>query len=195
LTSFDLLAQIERLGKLANLPTGGAGTAFRSLKSNLTFGEGQLRTDGLEIATQDLSVTGQGRLQLIEPLRMDYSVLAQLSPDLTRRILSSSNVTGGQGTVGRLLSSFFVERESLVIPLQVSGPLQQPTFGIDSAVLRRRARTNLLDNLRQRVLGGAVDAPGQPKEPSPSPEKREPGVKETLREILERIRKKPPEKP
>jgi hypothetical protein len=62
-------------------------------------------------------------------------------------------------------------------------------------VLRRRARTNLLDNLRQRVLGGAVDAPGQPKEPSPSPEKREPGVKETLREILERIRKKPPEKP
>jgi len=189
------LQQVERLGKLANLPTAGAGTAFRSLKSTLTFGGGQLRTDGLQIETPEFSVTGQGRLQLVEPMRMDYSVLTQLSPDLTRRILSSSSVTGGQGTVGRLVSSFFVEKDSLVIPLQVTGPLQQPTFGIDAAVLRKRARTNLFDNLRQRVLGGAVDAPGQPKEPPPSPEKREPGVKETLREILERIRKKPPEKP
>jgi hypothetical protein len=131
-------------------------------------------------------------------MRMDYSVLTQLSPELTRRVLSSSSVTGGQGTVGRLVSSFFVEKDSLVIPLQVSGPLQQPTFGIDAATLRKRARTNLLDNLRQRVLGGAVDAPGQPassEKKEPGPEKREPGVKETLREILERIRKKPPEKP
>ena len=195
LTSFDLLAQVERLGKLANLPTAGAGTAFRSLKSTLTFGGGQLRTDGLQIVTPEFLVTGQGRLQLVEPMRMDYSVLTQLSPELTRRVLSSSSVTGGQGTVGRLVSSFFVEKDSLVIPLQVSGPLQQPTFGIDAATLRKRARTNLLDNLRQRVLGGAVDAPGQPKEPPSSPEKRESGVKETLREILERIRKKPPEKP
>jgi uncharacterized protein involved in outer membrane biogenesis len=198
LTSFDLLAQVERLGKLANLPTAGAGTAFRSLKSTITFGGGQLRTEGLQIETPEFSVTGQGRLQLVEPMRMDYSVLTQLSPDLTRRVLSSSSVTGGQGTVGRLVSSFFVEKDSLVIPLQVSGPLQQPTFGIDAAILRKRARTNLLDNLRQRVLGGAADAPGQPASPEkkePGPEKREPGVKETLREILERIRKKPPEKP
>jgi uncharacterized protein involved in outer membrane biogenesis len=200
LTSFDLMAQVERLGKLANLPTGGAGTAFRSLKTNLSFKEGQMRTDGLEVALDELTVTGEGRLQLVEPMRMDYSILAQLSPELTRQLLSSSQAAGrgggGPGAIGQLVSSFFVEKDRLVIPLQVTGPFQQPTFGLDAAVLRKRARTNLIDNLRQRVLGGALGSPESPEAPAAPPEKKtEPSLKETLRETLERIRKRPPEKP
>ena len=67
---------------------------------------------------------------------MDYSILAKMSPGLTKRVLpSSGSQAGGQPAsgLGKFLpgaekltggvGSFFVDRDAMVIPLRISGPI------------------------------------------------------------------------
>ncbi len=86
-TSFDLLKQVEILGKFTNLPTGGAGTAFRSLKTNLHFDQGRLTMDALQIVLDELQVNGDGVMQLGAAPTINYDLLVRLSAALTKRFL------------------------------------------------------------------------------------------------------------
>src|SRR5262249_38837980 len=102
-TSFDLMKQVEVLGKFLNLPTGGASTVFRSLKTNLAFEHGRMRTDTLQIVMDDLQVGGNGAIQLGDAPTVDYDLLARLSPELTKRVMPQSNASGS-ATAGKLLT-------------------------------------------------------------------------------------------
>jgi uncharacterized protein involved in outer membrane biogenesis len=217
LTSFDLMKQLETIGRLVNLPTGGAATAFRSLRTNLTFEQGRMRTDAVQMVMTDLSANGDGQLRFGEPGSMEYSILARLSPTLTKRVLSG---VGGQslsttsddprsGSLGRVLGSFFVEKDSLVIPLKISGPLTGPTFGLDTVILRQRATKSFMDNLLQKIPGqqkipGPNDPNGQKgnegatgdqtrPEPGVTPQKKQPTAEDAIRGIFDRLKKKKPE--
>lgn len=202
ITSFDLMKQVETIGRFVNLPTGGAATAFRLLRTNLRFEPGVVRTDALQVTMTDLSATGEGLIRLGDPAVIDYSILARLSPALTRRILSGrsgraddpatlpleqSDQTPTTGGLSRLVGTFFTERESLVIPLRVSGPVTGPKFGLDAETLRQRATGSILENLRQKVPGLRND-PTTPqtdgtKKPSPA---------DAIQGIIDRFKKKKP---
>ncbi|MFN0088195.1 MAG: AsmA family protein [Blastocatellia bacterium] len=197
-TSFDLMKQVEVIGKLYNLPAGGAGTAFRSLKTNLVFERGRMRTDTLQIIMDDLQVNGDGAIELGDAPTMDYELLVKLSAALTRRVTSSGGGSGGAGgifssieKITSTLGNFFTDQDgSMAIPLKVSGPLKQPAFGLNASVLEKRVKTQLTD----RLLEGFGKEPGEPeKEPGKDPEKPKPA--DILKGVLDRMKRKEKPKP
>ncbi|MBL8172670.1 MAG: AsmA family protein [Acidobacteria bacterium] len=209
-TSFDLMKQVEVLGKLTNLPTGGAGTAFRSLKTNLRFDKGRMTTDALQIVMDELNVTGDGWLQLGDAPTMDYGILARLSSALTKRVLPPGGGEGGKsvlpigGAFGSVLGNFFTEKDSLVIPLRISGALGQPSFGLNSAMLQQRAKEQLRDNVRDSLVDKFLkpkdaqkttdqNSPGQQTEPKKDEPKKETKPADLLKGVLDKFKKK--EKP
>ncbi|MGH9849201.1 MAG: AsmA family protein [Blastocatellia bacterium] len=179
--SFDLMKQVEVLGKLYNLPTGGAGTAFRSLKTNLKFDKGRMTTDSLQLVMDDLQVTGDGAMQLGDAPTMDYGIMARLSSALTKRVMptkSGGEAAGGNlpipigGALGSVVGNFFMEKDAMVVPLKISGPLGNPSFGLNTSALQRRAKDRLLESVEERFLKKSgeqqKDQPKDQKEVKPA---------------------------
>jgi hypothetical protein len=193
-TSFDLMRQVEAIGKLVNLPTGGAGAAFRSLKTNLKFDRGRMTTDALQLVMQDLTVTGEGAMQLGDAPAVDYSLLARLSPALTKRALAQSGESGAGSLLQNIakfaskLGSFFVEQDSMVVPLRMSGPLSQPSFGLNTVVLERRAKDSLVQSLTDRLSKGKEPATDPGKEPAKQADKPKPA--DLLKGLMDRFQQK-----
>jgi uncharacterized protein involved in outer membrane biogenesis len=188
LTSFDLMKQVEALGKLANLPTGGAGTAFRSLKTNLKFDRGRMTTDALQLVMDDLSVTGGGVMQLGDAPSVDYSLLARLSPALTKRVTSQSDAAGTVSllqSIGKFtskLGNFFVDQDAMVVPIKVSGTLKQPAFGLDAAILEKRAKERLVQSIGEKLKKEPAGEPGK--------DAAKPKPADLLKGILDNIKRK-----
>jgi hypothetical protein len=154
--SFDLMKQVEVLGKLVNLPTGGAGSAFRSLKTNLKFDRGKMTTDALQLLMDDMQVTGDGWMQLGEAPTVSYDLLTKLSAGLTKRVMSGSSESGGSRLpinlgvgLSSVVGNFFMEQGALTVPIKMSGSLKQPVFGLNSAMLQSRAK----ERLKERQTG------------------------------------------
>lgn len=177
ITSFDLMKQVEIFGRFAGLPAGGAGTAFSSLKTNFHIDRGRLTTDDLQIIMDDLQVNGSGSMQLGDVVMTNYEILAKLSPALSNRVTGSRESTTGGGLrdiIGKVTSAaggFFTEGDSVVVPLKMSGPLRQPSFGLNASVVQKRATERLI---------------GKPGEKSTKPE-------DAVKGLLDIFKKKKPE--
>jgi hypothetical protein len=170
-TSFDLMKQVGVLGKLLNLQGGGGGgggTSFRTLKANLGFGQGRMRTDALQLIMDDMQVSGNGSIGLGEPYSVDYDLLGRLSPALSQRLASASGVGGlgaGFQKVTSVLGGFFYDQNSMmVIPLRVSGPIKGPSFGLNSGVLESHAKKQGAQSLIEGFLKKPGQTPGKTTE-------------------------------
>lgn len=208
--SFDLMKQVELLGRLVNLPTGGAGSAFRSLKTNLRFDRGKLTTDALQLVMDDMQVNGNGWMQLGDNPAVSYGVLAKLSPALTKRVMPGGSNLAGSGsegggrtpiTLGTGLSSvvgnFFMDQGGIVLPIKMSGSLKQPVFGLDSSVLEARAKNQLKENLKETLVDRFLKKPGETqtdqKQSQDSKPAEKPKPADLLKGVLDKFKKK--EKP
>ncbi len=195
-----MMKQVEVLGKLVNLPTGGAGTAFRSLKTNLRFDRGKMSTDALQLLMDELQVNGNGFMQLGNAPTISYDLLAKLSPALTKRVVpgggdggSGKNPLGFLGGASSVVGNFFMDQGGIVIPLKVSGPMSQPTFGLNSALVQQRAKEQLKDNLKEGLLERFTKKPDDPKSGDEKPEEKKPAEKkagDVLKGVLDQFRKK-----
>jgi hypothetical protein len=162
ITSFDLKKQVEIFGKLAGLPTGGSRTAFRLLKTNFRLDPGKLTTNALQIVMDDLQVTGNGTMQLGDVVMTDYDLLAKLSPALSKRFAgggdeSESAASGIRKILGQVASvagNFFIEQGSIVVPLRMSGPIRQPSFGLNTAFIQKRATERFVPKPTERSTKG-----------------------------------------
>jgi len=194
--SFDLMKQVETLGKLVNLPTGGVGTAFRSLKTNLKFDRGRMTTDALQLVMEDLSVTGDGAMQLGEAPSVDYSLLARLSPVLTKRVLSQSGESGtgsllqNIAQVASKLGSFFVEQDSMIVPIRMSGSLKQPAFGLNTVILEKRAKDRLVQGLTEKMNKEPAKEAGKEPTKEPGKEAEKPKPADLLKGVLDSFKRK-----
>ncbi len=197
--SFDLMKQVELLGKLINLPTGGAGSAFRSLKTNLRFDRGKLTTDALQLVMEDMQVGGDGWLQLGDNPSVSYEVLAKLSPALTKRVMPGGSGEGGRtpitlGTgLNSVIGNFFMDQGGIVLPLKMSGSLKQPVFGLNSSMLQAKAKEKLKDNLKEGLVDQFLKKPGvtpadQNKTDENKPAEKKPA--DLLKGVLDKLRKK-----
>lgn len=208
-TSFDLMKQVEVLGKFANLPTGGAGTAFRSLKTNLRFDQGRLTMDALSILMEDLQVSGDGAMQLGAAPTVNYDLLVRLSPGLSKRLTGSGatpatnslNEQSGAATPAKALGltavvgNFFMDQGVVALPLKVAGPLKQPSFGLNTSLLQKRATNQLKENLLERFLpkdkqaqSGATEQTEQDKDKQTKPAAPKPA--DLLKGVFDKLRKK-----
>jgi hypothetical protein len=139
-------------------------------------------------------------MQLGEAPTLDYSLLARLSPALTKRALSQSGETGAGsllqnlGKVASKLGSFFVEQDSMVVPIRMSGPLRQPAFGLNTVVLEKRAKESLIRSLSEKLNKEPAKEPG--KEPGkdagkePGKDAGKPKPADLLKGILDSIKRK-----
>lgn len=204
-TSFDLMKQVEILGKFANLPTGGAGTAFRSLKTNLRFDKGRLTMDALQIVMDDMQINGDGAMQLGTAPTINYELLVRLSPALTKRFLpgnagaadAAGAATPAKAPLGLpgVVGNFFMDQGTLALPLKVSGPLKEPSFGLNSALLQKRAtaqlKENLFDQIRKKIDPTKPDTqqadPNKPAEAKPTPATK---PADLLKGVFDKLRKK-----
>lgn len=200
--SFDLMKQVEMLGKLVNLPTGGAGSAFRSLRTNLRFDRGKLTTDALQLVMDDMQVNGDGWMQLGDNPTVSYDILAKLSPALTKRVMpggGQSSEGGGRlpitlGTsVNAVVGNFFMDQGAIVLPIRMSGSLIQPAFGLNSTMLQAKAKEKLKEGLVDQFLRKpgetATTDPNKPEEARPAEKK----PADLLKGVLDKLKKK--EKP
>jgi len=190
-TSFDLMKQVEVLGKFLNLPTGGAGTAFRSLKTNLKFDHGKMSTDALQLLMEDLQVNGDGWMQLGDAPTINYDLLAKLGAGLSKRVApaseSKSPINLGAG-FSSVVGNFFMDQGSIAVPIKMSGPLTQPSFGLNSAMLQQRAKNQIKDTLLDRFNKAAT--PTDQKSNDKSNEKK---TGDLLKGMMDKLR--PKEKP
>ncbi|MEP7339996.1 MAG: AsmA-like C-terminal region-containing protein, partial [Acidobacteriota bacterium] len=191
-TSFDLMKQVEVLGKFLNLPTGGAGTAFRSLKTNLKFDHGKMTTDALQLVMEDLQVNGDGWMQLGDAPTVNYDLLAKLSSNLSKRVTpaseSKSPLNFGAG-FSSVVGNFFMDQGAIALPIKMSGPLNQPAFGLNSAMLQRRAQNQLKETLLDRFNKAATPTDQKPNDKKSNEKKSG----DLLKGMLDKFR--PKEKP
>jgi hypothetical protein len=172
------------------------GAAFRSLKTNIKFDRGRMTTDALQLVMEELSVTGDGAMQLGEAPAVDYSLLARLSPALTKRVLSQSGESGAGSllqNIGKLaskLGSFFIEQDSMVVPIRMSGPLKQPAFGLNTVVLEKRAKDRLVQSLTEKLNKEPAKEPGKEPAKEPGKEPAKPKPADLLKGVLDRFKQK-----
>lgn len=115
-----------------------AGTRFSELSATLVARDGVLETDDLRGSAESFTLTGRGTLALLDR-QIDLSLYPVLSDAPRSRRLK--------------------ELEGIPIPVQLSGPLAQPTWSVDLApVLREVARRRLdergseaLERLEERL--------------------------------------------
>lgn len=197
-TSFDMMKQVEVLGKLLNLPTGGAATAFRSLKTNLKFDHGKMTTNALQLLMEDLQVNGDGWMQLGDSPTVSYDLLAKLSPALTKRVMPGGGDSSSKSPLGFLsgassvVGNFFMDQGGIIVPIKMSGPLKQPVFGLNSALVQKRATEQLKGNLLDRFVKKPDESkPDEKKQDEKKPAEKKSG--DLLKGVLDQLRKK--EKP
>jgi hypothetical protein len=145
-TSFDLARQVEIFGKLTGLPTGGAGTEFRSLATDFRFDQGQIFTDNLRLEMDQMIATGRGVLRLGEPVMCDYDLLAELGAGLTQKVIPAGGALGVAGNI-------FMNQNMLGVPLKMSGPVTQPSFSLNPAGMGKRATERMVAQPEDTVKG------------------------------------------
>src|SRR5262249_41557192 len=156
------------------------------------FDRGRMTTDALQLVLDDLSVTGQGTMQLGDAPVIDYELLARLSPGLTKRVMSQSGEAGtgsllqSIGKVTSKLGNFFVDQDAMVVPIKMSGPIKQPVFGLNATVLEKRAKERLVQSLSDKLNKGAGKEAG--KEPGKDAGKPKPA--DVLKGVLDSFKRK-----
>ncbi len=163
-TSFDLVRQIEIIARLSGLPAGNGVTKFSLLRTDFRFDNGKLLTNNLRLEMEQMGVTGNGALQLGESVTVGHDLLAQLSQELTRRIIPGGNIWAAAGT-------FFLEQGRLSVPFRMSGPITQPGFSLDSRLVQERLKERILRKPEDTVKG-ILDI--FKKKPKPEEEQRKP---------------------
>ena len=121
---------------------------FDELTCSYRLADGQLRVAG-NVRGGPLEFSPQGRIGLDG--RLDLRSQVRVSPELM------NGVAGGH----RFRSLFAGEQGWSVIPLQISGTLQEPQIGFDEDALRATARKTAADHLSRKPDNGSppLDAP------------------------------------
>jgi hypothetical protein len=136
-------------------------------------------------------------MQLGDAPAVDYSLLARLSPALTKRALSQSGESGARSLLQNIanaaskLGSFFVEQDSMVVPIRMSGPLKQPSFGLNTVALEKRAKDRLAQSLIEKLSKEPAKEPGKEAAVEPGKEQQaKPKPADLLKGVLDRFKQK-----
>lgn len=162
LVGLDLNALLEQdlrqatLGQITR--SIGGETPFRTLTGQLSVTNGVLSLPDLQLLANDYGMSGQGQIDLAAST-IRYGMTVQLGERLTAQL---------PRTVRELTSGS--------IPLQLSGPIQQPQVTIDLGDLAERS---LRREIEERIL--------RPRLPERPPEDEQPSQPRTAERILREL--------
>lgn len=127
-------------GKPSGAPPEGSGSAFSRLGGDFSLADGVLTSSSLMMASRDFDMSGTGSLRII-------SGAAQARAD----VILSDELTAQAGTD---LRRYAQQDGRVVVPVAISGTLQQPTVTPDLAAATRRALGNELKRRATSFLEG-----------------------------------------
>jgi AsmA protein len=122
LTNVDLVAKIQKATGMIGLSKQQRRevTTFKSLEGEFTIGDGRVDFKRLYLVNPQMEVNGQGTMTLNRPV-LDMRFDAALSSAATAQ-------SGGGRTIAFLKDS----RGRLVVPLKITGRVENPSVNLDS---------------------------------------------------------------
>lgn len=136
LTNVDLIKKIERVTGMIGLSKDERrqATTFKTLEADFIIGGGYAEFTRLYLVNPQMEVTGDGTMTLEQPT-LDLAISTALAPQASAR--------AGRGR----MTNFFKDKQGrIVVPLKVTGPVENPSVNLNSGKL---AESGLPQNVEQ----------------------------------------------
>ena len=125
LTNVDLINKIERVTGMIGLSKDERrqATTFKTLEADFILGGGYAEFRRLYLINPQMEVSGNGTMTLEQPT-LDLALSTALSPQASAR------------TTRAKISTFFRDKQGrVVVPLKVSGPVENPSVNLNAGKL------------------------------------------------------------
>ena len=136
LTNVDLIRKIERVTGMIGLSKDERhqATTFKTLEADFVIGGGRAEFTRLYLVNPQMEVTGNGSMTIEQPT-LNLAISTALVPQASAR-------------AGRArMTNFFKDQQGrIVVPLQVTGPVENPSVNVNAAKL---AESGLPRNVEQ----------------------------------------------
>jgi AsmA protein len=139
LTNVDLIEKIQRVTGMIGLSKKQRreATTFQRLESDFILGGGYAEFTRLYLINSQMEVIGDGTMTLEQPT-FDMAIRTALSAQASAR--------AGRG---RAITFFKDDRGRIVVPMKVTGPVENPSVNLNAAALPRNADRNFSSLFQQ----------------------------------------------
>ncbi|HEX9787421.1 MAG TPA: AsmA-like C-terminal region-containing protein, partial [Candidatus Binatia bacterium] len=136
LTNVNLIKKIERVTGMIGLSKDERreATTFQKMEADFILGGGYAEFTRLYLVNPQMEVSGDGTMTLEQP-SLDVAISTTLSPQASAR--------AGRG---RVTTYFKDKRGRIVVPLKVSGPVENPSVDLNAGKI---AETGLPQNVEK----------------------------------------------
>jgi hypothetical protein len=131
LTNVDLIKKVQRVTGLLGLSKerGREVTTFRTLETDFIIGEGVADFKRIYMTNPEMEVHGNGTLTLEHPA-LDIDIETALSPQVV-----------GRAGKGKTMAFFKDSQGRTVVPLKITGPVENPAVNLDGEKLAQKGMT------------------------------------------------------
>lgn len=134
LTDVDLIKKIQRVTGMIGLTKeqGREATTFKNIEVDFTVSDGSANFNRIYLVNPQLEARGSGTMTLDKP-QLNIAVETTLSAEASARTNRSKTMTYFQDSQGRI-----------VVPLKITGPVQNPSVNLDTEKLSEKGMTRSL---------------------------------------------------
>ena len=135
LTNVNLVKKIQRVTGLMGFSQGERRevTSFKTLEAECTLGNGSADFSRIYLVNPQMEVTGNGTMTLDRP-DLNLAIEARLSAQASAR--------AGRGRA----TTFFKDGQGrMVVPLKITGPVENPAVNLDSGKMAEKGITRSLE--------------------------------------------------
>jgi AsmA protein len=165
IANMDLLHEIANVASfLTGQPPGRKSTGIAALSGTFAVTNGLAQTDDLKATIEGGSLGASGSINLVDQ-SVNLRLTAVLSKDFSQRV-------GGTRIGGYMTTALANQQGELVVPMLMTGSMQQPRFAPDARRVAEMKLQNLVPSLRDprqlttSILGAIAGAKGEPAAPA-----------------------------
>lgn len=135
LTNVDLVKKIQRVTGMIGLTKqeGREATTFKTLEADFTVADGSADFKRIYMINPQMEMHGAGTMTLNQP-SLNMTVETTLSTEASARVNRGKAVTFFKNSEGRV-----------VVPLRITGPVENPSVNLDASKLTEKGVTRSLD--------------------------------------------------
>jgi len=135
LTNVDLIKKIQRVTGLMGFSPDERRevTSFKNLAAEFTIGNGLVDFTRIYLVNPQLEFTGSGTMTLERP---------ELNLNLEARLSAQASTRAGRGRASNLFKD---SQGRVVVPLKITGPVENPSVNLDSKKMTQSGMTRSLE--------------------------------------------------
>lgn len=135
LTNVDLIKKIQRITGMIGLTKeqGREATTFKNLEVDFTVADGSADFKRIYLVNPQMEARGAGTMTLDQP-NLNIAVETTLSAQASAR-----------ATRGKAMTFFQDSQGHIVVPLKITGPVQNPSVNLDTDKLAEKGMTRSLE--------------------------------------------------